>query len=58
LKRGIENKYEKPYSGLIDILKVNNNGTVYLRVKSIKDTYNITQIISYHLETDLEEGRM
>ena len=33
LKRGTENKYESPYQGPFNILKINDNGTVHLRVK-------------------------
>ena len=32
LRRGTENKYETPYKGPFDILKVNDNGTVRLKV--------------------------
>jgi hypothetical protein len=32
LKRGTENKYEAPYSEPHNVLKVNNNGTVRLKV--------------------------
>jgi hypothetical protein len=51
LKRGTENKYEAPYSGPYNILKVNDNGTVRLMVKSVTDTYNIRRLLPYH-ETD------
>jgi hypothetical protein len=40
LKRGNENKYEAPYKGLYLILKLNNNGTVRLKVGAVTDTYN------------------
>jgi hypothetical protein len=48
LKRGPENKYEAPYSGPNEVLKVNNNGTVCLKVKSVTDTYNIRRMLPYH----------
>ena len=48
LHRGTENKYEAPYEGPYKILKVNKNGTVSLKVKSVTDTYNIRRIIPYH----------
>jgi transposase InsO family protein len=48
LKVGTENKYEAPYSGPFNILKINDNGTVRLKVKSVVDTYNIRQLIPYH----------
>ena len=38
LRRGTENKYEAPYSGLHTILKVNTNGTVQLKVNAVIDT--------------------
>ena len=40
LKRGNENKYESPYQGPFEILKVNDNGTVHLTVNSVTDSYN------------------
>ena len=57
LKRGTENKYESPYSGPHDILKVNNNGTVRLMVKKVTDTYNIRRLIPYHEANDFNHGR-
>ena len=36
LKRGNENKYESPYQGPFEILKVNDNGTVCLTVNSVR----------------------
>jgi len=56
LKRGTENKYEKPYLGPFNILKVNDNGTVRLIVKSTEDTYNIRRLVPYISETDLDHG--
>ena len=56
LRKGTENKYEKPYSGPYNVLKVNDNGTVCLRVKSVKDTYNIRRLIPFHAESDLDHG--
>ena len=38
LRGGNENKYESPYQGPIEILKVNDNGTVRLTVNSVTDT--------------------
>ena len=43
LARGNEFKYESPYTGPHAILKVNDNGTVRLKVKDVTDTYNITE---------------
>jgi transposase InsO family protein len=56
LRKGTENKYEKPYSGPYNVLKVNDNGTVRLRVKSVEDTYNIRRLIPFHAESDLDHG--
>jgi len=56
LKRGTENKYESPYQGPFNILKVNDNGTVRLMVKSVVDTYNLRRLVPYHSETDLDHG--
>jgi transposase InsO family protein len=56
LRRGTENKYESPYQGPFNILKVNDNGTVQLMVKSVEDTYNIRRLVPYHSETDLAHG--
>ena len=47
LARGNEFKYESPYSGPHTILKVNDNGTVRLKVKDVTDTYNIHRISPY-----------
>ena len=47
LNRGTENKYESPYQGPFNILKVNDNGTVCLMVKSVEDTCNIRRLIPY-----------
>jgi hypothetical protein len=48
LRRGTENKYEAPYSGPHTILKVNDNGTVRLKVKNVKDTYNIRRLTPFY----------
>src|SRR5687767_3365437 len=47
LRRGTENKYKTPYKGLFDILQVNYNGTVCLKVRAVEDTYNIRRLIPY-----------
>ena len=47
LKRGTENKYESPYEGPYTILKVNNNGTVRMKVKNVEDTYNIRRLTPF-----------
>ena len=47
LRRGTENKYETPYKGPFDILKVNDNGTVHLKVGAVEDTYNIRRLTLY-----------
>ena len=52
LKKGNENKYESPYQGPFEILKVNDNGTVRLTVNSVTDTFNIRRLIPYVSEND------
>jgi hypothetical protein len=56
LRRGSENKYESPYAGPFEILKVNDNGTVRLMVNSVEDSYNIRRLEPYHSETDPNHG--
>jgi hypothetical protein len=56
LKRGTENKYESLYIGPLDIMQVNDNGTVCLRVNAVEDTYNIRRIIPYHTAPDPDHG--
>ena len=56
LNRGTENKYESPYIGPLDIMKVNDNGTVRLKVNAVEDTYNIRRIIPYHTAPNLDHG--
>ena len=56
LRRGTENKYEAPYAGPYTILKVNNNGTVRLMVKSVEDSYNLRRLEPYHSATDPDHG--
>ena len=41
LKKGTENKYKSPYKGPYNILQVNDNGAVHLKVGAVEDTYNI-----------------
>jgi hypothetical protein len=48
LNRGRETKYESPCIGPLDIMQVNDNGTVRLKVSAVEDTYNIRRIIPYH----------
>ena len=56
LARGTENKYEAPYKGPFEILRVNDNGTVRLKVNSVEDTYNVRRIKPYHSATDPNHG--
>jgi hypothetical protein len=56
LKRGTENKYESPYKGPFNILKVNDNGTVRLRVGAVEDNYNIRRLTPYTQANDLNHG--
>ena len=56
LQRGTENKYEAPYQGPFRILKVNDNGTVCLKVGAVEDTYNICRLTPYTSATDSNHG--
>ena len=56
LKRGTENKYESPYKGPFNILKVNDNGTVCLRVGAVEDSYNIRRLTPYTEANALNHG--
>ena len=56
LQRGTENKYETPYQGPFRILKVNDNGTVRLKVGAVEDTYNIHRLTPYTSATDSNHG--
>ena len=56
LRHGTENKYEAPYAGPFTVLRVNDNGTVRLMVKSVEDSYNIRRLEPYHSETDPDHG--
>ena len=47
LKRGTEKKDEAPYAGPYTILKINDNGTVRMKVKDVEDTYNIRRLTPY-----------
>ena len=47
IKRGTENKYEAPYAGPYTIIKVNDNGTVRIKVNNVEDTYNIRRLTPY-----------
>ena len=40
LKWGTKNKYKSPYKGPYDILQVNDNGTVHMKVGTVEDTYD------------------
>jgi hypothetical protein len=56
LRKGTENKYEAPFSGPHNILKVNTNGTVRLCVGSVTDTVNIRHIEPYKEVSDSIHG--
>jgi transposase InsO family protein len=56
LRRGTENKYEMPYQGPYTILKVNDNGTVRLKVNNVEDTYNIRRITPYLGTEHIDHG--
>jgi hypothetical protein len=56
IKRGTENKYETPYQGPYTITKVNENGTVRIKVDSVEVTYNIRRITPYIAQGDITHG--
>jgi hypothetical protein len=37
-------------------MKVNDNGTVRLKVNAVEDTYNIRRIMPYHTAPDPDHG--
>jgi hypothetical protein len=39
--------YEAPYEGPYTFTKVNDNGTVCLKVNNVEDTYNIRRLTPY-----------
>jgi transposase InsO family protein len=57
IRRGTENKYEAPYEeGPYTITKVNDNGTVCLKVNNVEDTYNIHQLTLYLGTESIDHG--
>ena len=56
LKRGTENKYETPYQGPYAILKINENGTVRMKINRVEDTYNIRRLTPYIGPEDITHG--
>jgi transposase InsO family protein len=56
LKRGTENKYEVPYTGPYTVLKLNDNGTVRLKVNNVEDTYNIRRLTPYLTPETINHG--
>ena len=56
VKRGTENKYESLYKGSYNILKVNDNGTVCLRVGAVEDNYNIKRLTPYTATNTFDHG--
>ena len=56
LKRGTENKYEAPYKGPYHILKINDNGTVRLKVGAVTDTYNVRRLTPYTEPKPFNDG--
>ena len=43
----MENKYESPYKSPYNIIHVNDNGTVCLKVGAVEDSYNIQRLTPY-----------
>src|SRR5687767_13040845 len=56
IKRGTKNKYEAPYRGPYYIIKVNDNGTVCLKVGAVEDNYNIRRLTPYTKANALNHG--
>ena len=56
LKHGTEKKYEVPYEGPYTILKINDNGTVQMKVKDVEDTYNICHLTPYLGPESIKHG--
>ena len=47
LLRGTENKYEAPYQGPYKIIKVNDNGTVCLKIGAVEEVINLRRLTPY-----------
>jgi hypothetical protein len=56
IRRGTENKYEVPYQSPYTITKINDNGTVHLKVNNTEDTYNIPQLTLYLGTESIDHG--
>jgi len=55
LKKGTEFKYEQPYSGPHEIVKVNKNGTVRIQKGVVTETVNIRRITPYQEATTFDQ---
>ena len=47
LLRGTENKYEAPYQGPYKIIKLNDNGTVCLKIGAVEELINLQKLMPY-----------
>ena len=47
LLRGTENKYKAPYAGPYKIIKVNDNGTVCLKIGAVEEMINLRRLTPY-----------
>jgi hypothetical protein len=47
LLRGTENKYEVPYQGPYKVIKVNDNGTVCLKIGAVEEVINLRRLTPY-----------
>jgi len=56
LRGGTENKYERWYECPYTIQKVDDNGTVRLKVKNVEDTYNIQRLTPYLGTGSIDHG--
>jgi hypothetical protein len=53
IEKRTENKYEYFYQSSFNTLKVDDNGTVWLIVKSVEEAYNVRRFVPYHSEIDV-----
>jgi hypothetical protein len=56
IRGGTDNKYEAPYEGPYTITKVNDNGTVRLKVNNVEDTYNLRRLTPYLGTESIDHG--
>ena len=52
----LRKKYESPYKGPFKVLKVNDNGTICLRVGAVEDNVNIRRLTPYTQANAINHG--